>query len=587
MRRPLLLLVSLLLGAIALTGCVSMPTSGKVKDAGPTAESTRVAGISIDPRPPRPGASPAEIVQGFLDAMLATPVQTRSAQQFLTSEERNAWSPGQATIIYSDLNPRIETSDNTVSVYLTEAHRLDERGSWEGALPADESTLGFTMAQEDGEWRIASAPNALVVPAWWFEGRFVQLSLYFFDPTGRVLVPEPVFMPRGNQLATLLVRDLVQGPSADLAGVERSFFPAGSSPGLSVPVDADGTAEVVLTGGSPGAAAPGQQALTMMAAQLAWTLRQDPTVTGVRVTLGDRVVQLAGGRTRFTVDDGPEYDPAGYQTSPQMFGLSQDGLLVSGQPPTLAPVPGVFGRTAAGLREVAVDLDGQIAAGVTQDGTRILRAGVQADPGGADDVVTLVKGGHDLLRPAWDAAGRLWVVDNRRRGAQVSYVGGDGQRHLVDVPDVSGAVVRQFLVSRDGSRLVAVVAGEGSDRLVVSRLRSDESGTVLGAGAARSLIGTDETPMRIRDVVWVTPTTVMALHQLSEAAQLRTVAVDGSSVAFPDSAPVVADQLDSLVGSPVASRGTYGLSGQSLVGLTADAQDATLDAPVTALGYVG
>jgi len=564
-----------------------MPTSGKVSDAGPTAESTRVTGISIDPRPPQPGASPAEIVQGFLDAMLATPIQTRSAQQFLTSDERGAWSPGQGTIIYGDPNPRIETSGSRVSVYLTDAHRLDARGAWEGALPPAESTLGFTMAQEDGQWRIAAAPDALVVPASWFKDRFAQLSLYFFDPTGRVLVPEPVFVPRGNQLATTLVRDLLQGPSPALSGVERSFFPPGVSPGLSVPVDADGTADVVLTGDASEVSAPGPQALTMMAAQLAWTLRQDPTVSGIRVTLGDRVVQLAGGRTRFTVDDGPEYDPAGYQTSPQLFGLAENGLLVSGQPPTLTPVPGPFGRSAAGLRDVAVDLDGQVVAGVSADGTRILRSRVQASSDGGGDPVTVVDNGRDLLRPAWDVAGRLWVVDNRRRGAQVSYVGGDGQRHRVDVPEVSGGVVRRFLVSRDGSRFVAVVAGESSDRLLVSRIQSDESGVVLGAGPALDLTGADETPMKIRDIAWLTPTSVMVLHQLPEAAQLRTVAVDGSSVAFSGSAVLVADQIEGLVGSPVAGRGTYGLSDETLVGLTGDTPDATLDTPVTTLGYVG
>ena len=40
------------------------------------------------------------------------------------------------------------------------------------------------MALENGEWRIARAPDALIVPDPWFEPRFQQVSLYFFDPTG-------------------------------------------------------------------------------------------------------------------------------------------------------------------------------------------------------------------------------------------------------------------------------------------------------------------------------------------------------------------------------------------------------------------
>ena len=57
------------------------------------------------------------------------------------------------------------------------------------------------MAIENGEWRIAEAPDALIVPETWFEQRFRQVSLYFFDPSAQILVPEPVFVPRGDQLA--------------------------------------------------------------------------------------------------------------------------------------------------------------------------------------------------------------------------------------------------------------------------------------------------------------------------------------------------------------------------------------------------
>ena len=54
------------------------------------------------------------------------------------------------------------------------------------------------MDREDGEWRIAKAPDALIVPRTWFAPRFRQVSLYFFDPTGQILVPEPVFVPSGG-----------------------------------------------------------------------------------------------------------------------------------------------------------------------------------------------------------------------------------------------------------------------------------------------------------------------------------------------------------------------------------------------------
>lgn len=578
-RRLATLVVAGLLPALAACG-VGMPRDGDVVAAGPGPQSARVPGISIDPRPPQPGASPTQIVQGFLDAMLATPTQTRSAQQFLTKSARTSWDPAQATLVYGEKG--VPRGASTVSVDLANAYRLDARGAWQGQVPAAGRRLSFRLAREDGQWRIASAPNALIVPVSWYEARFVQLSLYFFDPSGRVLVPEPVFVPRGNQLATTLVRDLVAGPPPEFAGVARSFLPPGVGEGLSVPVSPDGTADIALTAGPDQPEQQTAQALTLLTAQLGWTLRQDPTVTSIRLSIGGRTIQLPGGRGTFSVSDGPEYDPAGYQTSTQMFGLDDRGRLVSGQPPHLTAVPGPFGARPAGLRTVAVDLDGERAAGVTTSGREVRVAPVRKG-----DRVTTVATGTDLLRPAWDVAGRLWLVDRTASGARVSYVDTDGARHPVEVPGISGTEVVRFLVARDGSRLVAVRRDPDGDRVVASRLRSDDEGAVTSATAARRISPAESAPMRIKDIGWASPTTVYLLHRLSGVTQLRPIAVDGSSAAFPEQPIVVADSVDALLSSPVADQGAYGVFGTQMRGLTGDSRDSVLDGPVTSLGFVG
>ena len=73
--------------------------------------------------------------------------------------------------------------------------------------------MTFPMVFEEGEWRIDEAPDALIVPETWFEQWFRQVSLYFFDPTATMLVPEPVYVPRGEALATTLTRGLLMGPA--------------------------------------------------------------------------------------------------------------------------------------------------------------------------------------------------------------------------------------------------------------------------------------------------------------------------------------------------------------------------------------
>ncbi len=71
------------------------------------------------------------------------------------------------------------------------------------------------------------------------------------------------------------------------------------------------------------------------------------------------------------------------------------------------------------------------------------------------DVEPILSDGTGLLPPVWDAADRIWMVNRPARGAQIA-VYDDGRRREVDVPGISGEKVSQVLVSRDGSRMIAV-----------------------------------------------------------------------------------------------------------------------------------
>ena len=88
------------------------------------------------------------------------------------------------------------------------------------------------MELEDGEWRISEPPPYLIVPQSWFAQRFRQVSLYFFDPSATVLVPEPVFVPRGRQFASSLVNGLLQVPLARADGRGAELLPAGPARAL-------------------------------------------------------------------------------------------------------------------------------------------------------------------------------------------------------------------------------------------------------------------------------------------------------------------------------------------------------------------
>ena len=149
--------------------------------------------------------------------MEAWPISTSVAKQYLTDDAAEEWSPD-TTVIYADLaTPREDGS--SVRIRMRDAALLDESGGWRGALPRDRSTLTFQLTVEDGEFRIIDPMDALVVGSSWFRDRYRQASLYYFDPTGEVLVPEPVFVPVGETFATNLVTALLAGPPPRLGDV--------------------------------------------------------------------------------------------------------------------------------------------------------------------------------------------------------------------------------------------------------------------------------------------------------------------------------------------------------------------------------
>ncbi|UDY22735.1 LpqB family beta-propeller domain-containing protein [Nocardioides sp. Kera G14] len=575
-RAAIVALASLLL----LAGCMGVPTTGEVVSVGSGGAATdRTPGIAIDPRPPRKGMGPSEIVDGFLEAMLATPLQTRTAQQFLTSDAQADWHPGDEILVYSGKEAAAAETDESVDVQLGPTWRIDDRGVWRGAVTTAEQTLSFDVVKDGDQWRIAHAPDALIVPDWWFEGRYSQMALYYFNADQSLLVPEPVFVPRGNELATVLIRDLLHGPGEDLAGIVHSVIPSDVGQGLSVPVDANGVADIALTGSSS------QQKLSadeigLLSAQLAWTLRQDPDITKVRLSIGGQPVTQPNGKTEFNVaDTGPQFDPSGYQSSPLFFAL-REGKVVAGTLPSLNTTRGPLGRRAHAVRSIGVDLRGSQVAAVSSDGHSLL-LGSMTDIEGVTS--TAISGAQDLLKPSWDGLGRIWVVDSRRGGAAVSVVAG-GQVSPIQVPGISGADVRRLLVSRDGTRLLAVVRTPMGDRVLVSRITTAADGTPSALEKARVIssdLGT------IDDLAWSSSTSVVALHTQESSARVTTLPIDGAGAALLPGGTLVGQPLTALIGSPATGQPSYGVHGTDLISLSTVGRDERVPDALHALTYAG
>lgn len=573
-------LVLALVVALVAAGCVSMPDSGPVVETKSKGKVSSESGTYIDPRPPQKGDTRTDVVRGFLAAMLATPIQTQTARKFLTEDAAAAWDPQHETITYAGKSPPRETRDGVV-VTLDGPNMLDSRGAWRGSLAQGRRALTFPMALENGEWRIERAPDALIVPESWFEGRYQPVSLYFFDPTGTILAPEPVFVPRGEALATTLTQGLLLGPGVGLQRVIQSFIPRGLKVAVGVTVSDDGIADIPLTGDS-GQLTP--NTIELMMAQLAWTLRQAPEIAALRVSINGQPVPLPGGVSSYRVDGAVEFDPAGFQASPLLYGL-RDGLLVSGPANNLDRVAGPLGMHDEGLRSIGVDLSARRVAGVSGTGGSVVVAPVSDTDGQS---VRTVATGTDFLKPAWDFSDRLWLVDRTRNGARISVVDHNRLASL-RVRGVTGRQVRMFLVSRDGTRFVAVIHDPAGDRLVVSRIEHSRNGRVLGATRARPISVEDEVRAPIRAIAWRTTTSIAVLSPFTPSlAQVRTAFVDGSPTSQDTASATVEGRLRALAGSPVDDASLYAVTRSTLIDVSSpDRRVTPLDDGVTTIVYVG
>jgi hypothetical protein len=490
--------------------------------------------------------------------MTALPVQTNTAEQYLTREAAASWRPQRQTITYADAS--LPEGSNRVTVELSGADRLDAGGAWRGPVLPGQQELSFTMQRVDGEWRIADAPDALVVPEVWFSRAFRRVSLYFVDPSAQIMVPEPVFLPRGDQLPTALVKRLIQGPARRLQDVETSFIPPGLDVELSVPVSDAGVADIRLTGSG---SVPTERDAALMVSQLAWTLSQDSSITKMKISINGDPVILSGNTTEFLMNRGRFHDPTGVQATSQLFAL-REGRLVFGPADDLAPATGPLGATDAGVASIGVDLTGTRVAGVTAGGNQLLLTDVRDEDAG---VTTIVPDGTRLLAPSWDFAGRMWITDRPAGGAELS-VRVRSTVQPIRVPGISGEDVAHLLVSRDGSRLVAVLDGGAEDRIVVSRVEYDARGRVRGGARAREMVWDDQSRLSVLDVGWTSPTSIAVLHRLSgDLAQVRTMPVDGAPAGTSDISVTLQGPVRSIASSPRSTDALWAHTRAGLVDL--------------------
>ncbi|TXG92592.1 MtrAB system accessory protein LpqB [Rhodococcus rhodnii] len=529
--------------AVGLTGCASLPSSSAPQAVGTI--DRQVPATSIEA--PVPGRAPDLLLRDFLGASTDPANRHVAARQFLTDDMSESWDDEASTTIVDKVDVLPEARSSNEATYTIRANKVGQLREG-GLYEAEEGSYDarIRLEQADGEWRIAALPPGVVMDRALFLGSYQQRSLYFLDPTGTALVPDPRWISGGDdQLAAQLVGLLVEGPKSALEPGVRTELGDGVT--LAGPITkADGRTGAVGVGlggvriNLQGLGGFDTESRTRLAAQLVWTL-SNAEISGPYRLEADGAPLDDRQPDGWSTSDVASFDPlAGANPAIGLHAL-REGSLVKVDDGGLVPLPGVFG-TSGGLRSAALSVDGDLVAGVEDTGRPAPEPGMSllvGDYGTGESAKALDAG--SITRPSWDLDGSsAWVAVNGTTVVRVVRERSTGNLSVVGVDTGAitalGSNISELRLSRDGVRAALIVDGDVYLATVVRGSGGGYSLTApreIGAGLGSPALSLD----------WSDGETVVVSRAAPETPVVQ-IAVDGSRTdALPSrnlTSPVVA-----------------------------------------------
>jgi Lipoprotein LpqB beta-propeller domain/Sporulation and spore germination len=454
-RRNLLVV----LGSAALVaGCASVPTSGPIRSGSQAGLDNGQQGVVVEAQEPRQNADQLPIVNGFLEAMS----DSRAfdvARQYMTAEAAARWKPEAKISVYDQTSTKAVTRrvDGTIGLAAPLIGTIDRRGSWTPAVKGKSLQFVFKLTKVSGQWRIANVPDGVFLAKNQLETNIQPRNLYFLSPARDMLVPDPVYLPINwpvGRTATLLVQELLKGPTSRLGNGVGTAAPPGTQVNVSVLVDS-AVATVAL---SDAAANLGSNERELLAAQIAWTLA--PVTSAVRITVNGAPLTEDGSEYR-SFTDFSRFDPTAPGSQKQLYLVRGGkiqlvfGLDGSQEIATQALNDSLlYGYTA---RSFAVNLRGDFGAITTSFGGRNWVVYARLIPKDTTEKEDRILTEGAVLRPSFDWQGNLWIVDRATSARPRLRVRAPDGKLLDVVTDFQGAVPTGFRIAPDGVRALLVM----------------------------------------------------------------------------------------------------------------------------------
>ncbi|MFJ3911680.1 LpqB family beta-propeller domain-containing protein [Streptomyces vinaceus] len=535
---------------LLLAGCASMPDHGEIREVKASQgvdSQVRVFGV-----PPADKAGPADIVDGFLEAMTSDDPQLQTARKYLTEEAAKNWKPASAVTVLSAGIDRFSVGNEKDApgprwkMTGKKLATVDERSAYQPEPAGGRYEEYLQLVQENKQWRIATPPSGLVLSESDFQRIYMPVNKYYFAGGG--LVADPVYVRQRSDPdsrmdpTTQTVQSLLAGPSKWLGPVVTSSFPTGTElreGTKSLAYDGQNVLKVPLNDKVDNVAQPQCE---KMAAQLLYTVQDLTSSRMARVELlrSDRsslcsVTDATAGTIAHRPSP-PEYQY--YVDSESRFVRMKLDVTSEDQQYRPEQVPGPLSPSAGNpgfkVGTAAVSYDEKRAAVVSEDEhglylVNLTTAGPMPAP------VLSSKGAkpNGLTTPSWDAAGDLWVADQDPQNPALYRVpGGTGAPQKIDVAGLDGGRITALKASPDGVRIALLVQSGNSKKLYIGRIERPEGKGDAAPVSVRELRPAAPQMASVTALSWAPRGRLLVVgRENGGVVQARYMLADGSMVA--------------------------------------------------------
>lgn len=462
MRR---LLAAALVAVVALLpGCAGVPNSSAPQAIG-TVEMPSPKKLPE----PNPAMNPDQLLREFLKATADPANRHLAARQFLTESASKEWDDqGSALLIDKVVFAESRSLDKvSVTMQADILGSLSDIGVFEtgeGQLP-DPGPI--ELVQTSNGWRINRLPNGVFLDWQQFQSTYKRNTLYFIDPTGKTVVPDPRYVAVSDPdlLATELLNKLAAGPRPEMAKAVRNLM--GPPLKLQGPVTRADGGKTGIGRGYGGAQIDLENltttdpvSRTLLAAQLIWTLAR-ADIKGPYIINADGAPLDDRFTEGWKVTDVAATDPGAADAANAGVHALIGGAMVTLDGQESVKVPGSFG-SMADQRSAAFSRSGRDVASITKSGPDAGSA-LWIGPNGGQALRAI--DGRALTRPSWGLDDAVWVVIDGNSVVRVIREQSTGQpaRIPVDTAAVTSrypGVITELQLSRDSTRVAMVIDGQ-------------------------------------------------------------------------------------------------------------------------------